>query len=92
MGENLDKHPIKNQAKRRLTEEHGRTIGVILLDGNRIIGTLEESRPNILVVRDWQTNTLKDIHRAIIKSFMLIVRGGCNGTADKSGTGKQKKD
>jgi len=77
MGENLDKHEIKPQVKKRSRKEKkGRVIGVELLNGEKIIGVLEESRPNILLIRDKETGDIRDIHRAIIKRFMLAIEGG----------------
>lgn len=77
MGEDLSKHEIKDHAKRRRKEARGRTIAVQLLNGDKVFGTLEESRPNVLLVRD-KDNNLKDIHRALVKRFMLIIDGGTN--------------
>lgn len=77
MGENLDKHEIKPQAKKRSKrEKKGRVIGIELLSGDKVIGILEESQPNVLLVRDPETNTIRDIHRAIIKRFMVSIEGG----------------
>jgi hypothetical protein len=76
MGENLDSHEIKDHVKRRKKEKVGRTIGVELLNGDKVIGILEESRPNLLLVRDRADNKVKDVHRALVKRFMLIVDGG----------------
>jgi hypothetical protein len=76
MGEDLSKHEIKDHVKRRKREREGRTIGVDLLNGDRIVGILEESRPNILMVRDRADNLLKDIHRALVIRFMFIIDGG----------------
>jgi hypothetical protein len=76
MGENLDNHEIKEHVKRRKAEKVGRTIGVELLSGDRIIGVLEETRPNILMVRDRKDGQVKDIHRALVKKFMLVADGG----------------
>jgi hypothetical protein len=77
MGENLDQHEIKPQVKKRnKREKKGRIIGAELLNGEKIIGILEESRPNVLLIRDQKTGDIKDIHRAIIKRFMLRIEGG----------------
>jgi len=84
MGENLDRYDIKDTAKKRITEKNGRTIGVILLDGTRVVGTLEESRPNMLIIKDRTTNQLRDIHRAITRGFMLVAQGGLHGTKRKA--------
>jgi hypothetical protein len=80
MGENLDNHKIKEHVKRRKAEKVGRTIGVELLSGDRIIGVLEETRPNILMVRDRKDGQIKDIHRALVKKFMLVADGGNNAS------------
>jgi|WetSurSiteA1Bulk_404760.scaffolds.fasta_scaffold57755_2 hypothetical protein len=76
MGEDLTKHEIKDHVKRRKKEQTGRTIGVELLSGDRVVGVLEESRPNVLMVRDRADGLLKDIHRALVKRFLLIIDGG----------------
>ena len=81
MGEDLSKHEIKDHAKRRSREKKGRTIGVQLLNGNKIFGILEGSRPNILMIRDRENNDLKDVHRALVRRFMLVIDGG-NKDAD----------
>lgn len=75
MGEDLTKHEIKDHAKRRTKEKRGRPIGVQLLNGEKVFGTLEESRPNVLLVRD-RDNKLKDIHRALVRRFMFVIDGG----------------
>lgn len=77
----LDKHEIKEHVKRRRKEKQGRFLGLQMLDGTKIFGTLEESKPNILLVKDSEDNQVKDIHRALIKRFMLVVdgNGGANG-------------
>lgn len=80
MGENLDNHEIKEHVKRRKSEKVGRTIGVELLSGERIIGILEETRPNVLMVRDRKDGQIKDIHRALVKKFMLVADGGNNAS------------
>ena len=80
MGEDLSKHEIKDHAKRRRKEKKGLPIGVQLLNGDKVFGILEESRPNVLLVRD-RDNNLKDIHRALIKCFMFVLDGG-NNNAD----------
>ena len=75
MGEDLSKHEIKNHAKRRRKEKKGLSIGVQLLNGDKVFGILEESRPNVLLVRD-RDNKLKDIHRAMVSRFMFVLDGG----------------
>lgn len=78
MGENLDKYPIKDHVKRREKEKKGTFVGVELLSGDKIFGIVEETRPNVLVIRD-KENSLKDIHRALVKRYVHIIDGGANG-------------
>jgi hypothetical protein len=74
----LTGYEIKDHVKRRKKESRGKTIGVELLNGMKIIGTLEESRPNILAVLDWEDEVVKDIHRALVRRFMIVIDGGKN--------------
>ena len=78
MGENLDKYEIKDHAKRREREKRGHFIGVELLNGDKVFGTLEESRPNILFIKCKGISSLREVHRALVKRFMFLIEGGNN--------------
>ena len=76
MGENLDKYLIKDHVKRREHEKKGMFVGIELLNGDKVFGVIEETRPNVFVVRDNRTDKSKSIHRALIKKFMYLIDGG----------------
>lgn len=75
MGENLDKYPIQERVKQRKGERKGRFVGVELLSGDKVFGVLEETQPNVMLIRD-KENSLKDIHRTLVKRFMFLINGG----------------
>lgn len=81
----LDSKEIKDHVKRRKKEKHGRFIGLQMLDGTKVFGLLEESRPNLLLIKDLETGQVKDVHRALIRRFMLVVDGGTNGKHGEHG-------
>lgn len=89
MGEKLDKR-VKDHNKKGHKEKKGRTVGVELLNGEKIFGTLENSRTNILLIRDFKDNRIKDVHRAIIKRFLILIQGGGGATENEPTTGAKR--
>lgn len=71
----MDDHITKYTQPRRL-EKRGRTVAIEQLDGNKTFGTLVSHRPNIFVVQDNNDGTLREIHRATIVRFLLVINGG----------------
>lgn len=70
---------ISDKTKRRKTEASGRTIALQLVSGEKIYGQLVKHEPNVLHVQDWNDNNMvKDIHRAMVKRFVILLRGGSN--------------
>jgi hypothetical protein len=86
LGETLDKR-IKDHNKKGHKEKKGRTVGVELLNGEKIFGTLENSRTNVLLIRDFKDNRIKDVHRAIIKRFLILIKGGGGAKDDEPTSG-----
>lgn len=89
MSEILDKR-IKEHNKKGRKEKKGRTIGVELLNGEKVFGILENSRTNVLLVRDFKDNRIKDIHRAIIKRFLILITGGGGAKENEPITGAKR--
>lgn len=72
----LDKY-VPEKSRQRKREKNGRTIGLVLRDGKRIIGELINHETNKLRIKDWRDNDLeKDIHRALVIRFLLVIEGG----------------
>lgn len=61
----------KNKQRKGL-EKKGRTIGVQLLSGEKVVGELVGHEPNILRIKDRKEGIVKDVHRATVVRFMLI--------------------
>jgi len=75
----LDKHITKFNKHRKI-EKKGRTIGIVLVGGETIIGKLIRHEANKFFIRDWKDYDIeKEIHRATIVRFMVIA-GGEDGT------------
>lgn len=87
MAENLDKYPIEKHVKRRQREKKGRLIGAELLNGDKVFGDIEETRPNVFIVKD-KEGQLREVHRTLIKRFMFIIDGGANGEQRKQNDGE----
>jgi hypothetical protein len=75
---------INKFTKARTAEKRGITIGLGLLSGDKIIGTLLDKQPNVFTVLDFEDRIPKEIHRATIQRFMVILQGGLD---DGNGTG-----
>jgi len=71
----MDKH-INRYTQPRKLEKTGRTIYVQQLNGTKVSGILVSHRPNIFVIHDTKDNILKEVHRATIVRFMLVIDGG----------------
>lgn len=72
----LDQY-ITNFNKKRQREKKGRTVGLVLTGGEVIVGELLRHETNKLYIRDWRDHDLeKEIHRATVSRFMLIIEGG----------------
>ena len=68
---------ITQYTKPRVSEKEGRHIYIQLIDGSKIFGELIEHKPNIFIVRDRKDhNIIKELHRATIVRFMIVVDGG----------------
>lgn len=67
---------ITKYTQSRKLEKIGRTICIEQLNGNKTFGTLVSHRPNIFIVQDSRDNILKEIHRATIVRFMIVIDGG----------------
>jgi len=67
---------ITTFTKPRRIEKTGRTIYIQQLDGNKLSGRLVGHRSNIFIVEDSKDGILKEIHRATIVRFMLVIDGG----------------
>jgi len=75
----LDQY-ITSYNKSRKREKSGRTIGLWLTGGERIIGELVRHETNKLYVKDWLDHGIeKEIHRATVARFMIIIEGGMDG-------------
>jgi hypothetical protein len=75
---------ITPYTKPRESEEEGRQIYIELIGGHKVFGELIEHKPNIFIVRDFKDhNIIKELHRATIVRFMIVLNGGKKD--DKSG-------
>jgi|WetSurMetagenome_2_1015567.scaffolds.fasta_scaffold1356711_2 hypothetical protein len=71
---------ITSFTKSRRAEIKGRSIYIQLLNGEKVYGELIKHQPNIFIVKDPKDpEVLKEIHRATIKRFMIVVDGGVDG-------------
>lgn len=86
----LDQY-ITNYNKKRKREKSGRTVGVSLAGGELIIGELLRHETNKLYVKDWLDHDMeKEIHRATVKRFMIIIDGGGSDGGTVEGIYKRK--
>jgi hypothetical protein len=71
---------ITKSNKQRKTEKAGLPVAVQLKSGVKIFGILEAHLINKLLVRDWkEENFIKEIHRATIERFFILIQGGKYG-------------
>ena len=71
------KKEIAESVKKRKTEQKGRLIALQLVDGRKIVGTLEDHNATTLFVREFnEPQFIKDIDRKIVARFIVSVQGG----------------
>jgi hypothetical protein len=75
----MDKH-ITLYTQPRKIEKNGRHIYLTQLDGTKVFGMLVDHRNNVFVIEDFKDNILKEIHRATIVRFMVVLDGGKCGS------------
>lgn len=73
---------VAKTVKKRKSEQKGRVVALQLVDGRKIIGTLEDHNVSTLFVREFkEPQFVKDIDRTIVARFVVSVQGGDNGSS-----------
>jgi hypothetical protein len=81
----LDKF-ITDINRKRPEESKGHTVGVQLTTGEKIVGNLVKHYTNRLIVHDWRDEIDKEIHRATVARFLILVdskNGDTDGRTEK---------